>query len=1161
MRPPARCCLLRPLAVLFVVAPGIFLSSCGGGGGGTSGGGLQPSLSMSVSPGSLTTFPSSTFTVEISATTSMSVTPTVTLGSLPAGFSTTTAFPLSVPSGGAIATFQTSATVPVGSYPITFNGQAGSASATTTVNANLQATASSFFFPTGLFNEVAIAPGGSTQLQFSTIVNGTGAYEIQLSLSGLPAGVTGTISPQTITAGQSTTVTLTASANAVPTQNASVALTGTPLAPVPTVKTGFLLDVTFPSGTSPNNRTDYVSTEATPYAAVYDPAHHLVFASMEMWDQVDVISSTTHSITSRIAIPNPRGIDITHDNSTIWIATGSRQVFSIDTTTFAVSRYLLPQGQLTYWEGSQLLALADGTVMLVLTPGTFSGTSGFAVWDPSSNTISFPQPPASINDSSFYRSGDGKRVYFLDSSTAAAAFYYDVPTRTFSKVSTAAVALSAAVNSDGSRLAICDVSGNSFVYDGSFNLITSFPFCGFGGPPFFEGGAVFSADDRFLYEEILTSNPVIVKMDTTTFGIVSIAPAMPMIPVMTELSPPYYIPIPFAVDDAGQVIGVQDWGIAFDDSTFVQNFSPVQPGNPTFLQHMDPYFGPLSGGTASGGFGNAFSLMPDVWYGPNRGSARLGTGGTLTITSPPSSAAGPVDVKFLFPDGAEVFNPLFFSYGPFLQTALISGGAPTGNVTGQVVGYGMPGDDNLTGTLKIGGGTASLIAPPNGQLPFAGTPYPNKILSYTVPSGPPGWADISLTTGDGTSTLPKAFFYAKSVADFASNDSFTAVLYDGLRQQLYLSAGNHIDVFSLTTKQFLAPLNPPATGASKLFTGLALTPDGSQVLAADLLDGSLAVINPDNSASAFVIPIAPVTTNGNPGCNVGPLYVAPTFDNRALVATGGIIGLGCGPGGSAFLADLTTHSASPGTGCTSGGSYVSATKDGRKLAVSGGFAGFCIYDVASGSSIATAPAQTIGAAISGDGQIGASNFVFFDSMANVIGRVGRPDLLYNSLGGFNNLQPELLLPQLNDSGSLYYMAFSNFVDIVDVRHNFLRMRFGLSETVTNTAAPMAVDPTGRFIYLLTNRGLTIVDLGQAPLSIGTISAASAMPGTQLTVRGSGFDSSTRATVGGQAAQVSLKDQNTLTLTVPSAGAAGPASIVLSNADGTTYTALGLLTIQ
>ena len=62
----------------------------------------------------------------------------------------------------------------------------------------------------------------------------------------------------------------------------------------------------------------------------------------------------------------------------------------------------------------------------------------------------------------------------------------------------------------------------------------------------------------------------------------------------------------------------------------------------------------------------------------------------------------------------------------------------------------------------------------------------------------------------------------------------------------------------------------------------------------------------------------------------------------------------------------------------------------------------------------------------------------------------------------------------------------------------------------------------------------------------------ASPGTQVTVRGSGFDSTLTGTIGGQAAALSVSDENTLTITVPAASS-GPADIVLSRGDGASYT--------
>src|SRR5207253_1990777 len=186
---------------------------------------------------------------------------------------------------------------------------------------------------------------------------------------------------------------------------------------------------------------------------------------------------------------------------------------------------------------------------------------------------------------------------------------------------------------------------------------------------------------------------------------------------------------------------------------------------------------------------------------------------------------------------------------------------------------------------------------------------------FDVPPGTPGWADIHVQTPDGTSTLPKSLFYAASVKDYPSADSFTAVLFDAGRNQLYLSAGDHIDVFSLVSNQFLTPITPPAQGASKQFAGLALSLDGSLLLATDLLDGSLGAINPDTPSNSYV-------------------------------------------------------------------------------ALGGG--GFCIYDALQKTLSGLDTYQLYGAAISGDGNVAASQWVFIDSAAHNIGRMARPDIYYGA---------------------------------------------------------------------------------------------------------------------------------------------------------------------
>jgi hypothetical protein len=217
----------------------------------------------------------------------------------------------------------------------------------------------------------------------------------------------------------------------------------------------------------------------------------------------------------------------------------------------------------------------------------------------------------------------------------------------------------------------------------------------------------------------------------------------------------------------------------------------------------------------------------------------------------------------------------------------------------------------------------------------------------------------------------------------------------------------------------------------------------------------------------------------------------------------------------------------------------------------------CVYSVAQNSYSPMATALGFGISIAGDANVMSGSTWFFDMSGNLVGNTAQPIVFYPQ----NTTNPAVALyhPLLNDSGSLYYIAYPNYFEVIDVLHARLLMRFSLSETVQATASPIAIDSGGRHVYLITDKGLTLVDLGQAPLAIGHLSQQTAGAGTQVTVRGSGFDTSITATVGGDPAAVSVADENTLILTVPAA-ASGPEDLVLVRGDGATYTYESGLTI-
>ncbi len=1167
-------------AICLGLLAGTTLVGCGGqtGSGSSPAPTPAPSLSLIATPATVKVSPSVSFSVTVTASAfDTTATPTITLGTLPAGLTTTSTFPMSVPSGAATIVFTTSATIAPGSFTVAISGTAGTATATASVPLTVVATApQQGHFQGSLFSEVAIQTGSSVSVQGQFILDSSSPiYNVALGVTGLPTGVTATISPQIVGPGQSFTVTLTASGSAPFAPNVQWSIVGTPSASVAAFTANYLLDVVR-GGAGWTNRTAYVSTRATPYSAVYDPAHQMIYSANQVWNRIDVISDKTRAIVNSISIRDPRGMDISVDGSTIWVGTGYQGIYGINTSTQKATFYQLPflgaapTGAGTSWEDQQVLSLVDGTVLLIVTNYAGSGSAYAAIWNPANNALTQLTTPSPTNWGVFTRSPDGKHVFVLGSDENETSYTYDVASGTFTtpkSLSSFGYASLAASNIDGSRVAVADVNG-FYLYDGNLNFIGSLP--GDGGAFSYSpqnllfGGFVFSPDGTRIYEETeATATPLIITIDVATQQAIALSPAMPVIPTFSEQSPTFDMPMPIAIDSAGMVLGIQYHGIAFDDAAVNFNFSSSTPGSPNFVQHMSPYSGPLAGGTTSGGFGNIFSITPDVYYGATKGGATLSSN-ALSITSPPAAASGPVDVKILFPDGNEVFNPQFFTFGTQIQDALISGGSPQGGAAAKLDGFGLP-IDPTQDKVTVGGAAATVTSTVTQYPPFTGE-QTDLFLSYTAPAGPPGWADLTVTTSNGTGTLPKSFFFAKSVDDYAMTDSPTFVLYDKGRNQLYLSAGAQIDVFSLNSHSFSTPLSSPVSGSQ--FQGLALTPDGKNLLAADLTNGAVAIINPDSPSGSYEIGLSG-SKSGYNQCIVGPLFVAADNQGNALVTSGAVIGpISCGPQSYAiFVANLATKSGAGLNAKNCGGnaaSFLSASRDGSLIGTSGVFK---IYLPAKQACIPVAnPPQQYAVTVSGDGNVLGLDRAFISPTGNVLGRSVYPRVFYPgaSTTAYNNYTPyqdgALQNPTLNDAGSLYFWAYPNYVDIVDVQHGTPALRFGLTETVTNTVSPMAIDDSGQRIFLITNKGLTVVDLGNAPLAIGHMSRTAASPGTQITIRGSGFESGITATLGGVFAPTALTDSETLTITVPTTNS-GLEDLVLSNPGGTTYTLQNAILVQ
>jgi hypothetical protein len=623
------------------------------------------------------------------------------------------------------------------------------------------------------------------------------------------------------------------------------------------------------------------------------------------------------------------------------------------------------------------------------------------------------------------------------------------------------------------------------------------------------------------------------------------------------------------VDSTGMVFGAVEFGVVLDDSTDFRTITPQTP--PVFGGPVSPAEGPLNASTqVTIDPSNPFASQPDVWFGSLRGTnpSLISSPGSVQVTAPPSSVAGPVMVKLISPDGMEGDIPDAFTYGslPIIYGTIAV--SPSGGVSADLFGYGFSLD--VPGApIQVATASGSATATPA----FFPGPYSMEGLQVVLPPGTPGLGNVTVTSPAGTATFVNGLHYVQSVTSYSSNDTFNFVVHDPKRNQIYLSAGDHIDVFSLTSLSFQTPILVPSLTGMRQLLGLAMTPDDSTLLAANFTDNSVAVINPDNPSAAQAVQIVPTGTGNG---SVGPTMIAATSAGMAFIATANG-NLSSGTTLNTYQLNLSTLAVSGAAGDLAFASLnlVGARSGTAALAFFVGDSGGSVnaWNASSGtwSTVHNTNNSIIDGACSGDGNVSAIDMAsgrgyastaveFLDPQTNLLARTGLPEFMYavSSIGGM----------KLSDAGSLAYVpgavsfvdgsSTESIVDIYDVNHNEIRERVFLSQSWPQPTQNkdfwngLAIDPAGQNIFLITNEGLTIVTLDQVPLSIGYVIPQSGSAGTLITIRGSGFVQGMTATFNGVSGTVSFVDANTLTATVPSSLSSGAVSISLTNPDGSMY---------
>jgi hypothetical protein len=408
------------------------------------------------------------------------------------------------------------------------------------------------------------------------------------------------------------------------------------------------------------------------------------------------------------------------------------------------------------------------------------------------------------------------------------------------------------------------------------------------------------------------------------------------------------------------------------------------------------------------------------------------------------------------------------------------------------------------------------------------------------------------------------------------------IFYDRKRQWLYLTTTDHIDVFDLSATQFHStPITPPGGPLpNAALRGLDLTPDASQLVAADFGAQSIYLLNPD-AATGTTIPVGGVAGF----LNSGPARVAVTSTQTVFVAMSGegSSSSAC----SSSLSQLNLSAIPPTVQPAPQPQVTSLTGTPRIQADATGSQIFLAYNAAGGGPVglwsAAAPNQftTSLAKESAIDLTAARDGTMFTSRTSTVTEIRGANLTIVATPASPELEQipaRIFVPglALHPSGALLYQPFLTGPAPAAPprcrnprRRRYCRCahwpsppRLFLPEPLATLSTDvdalhgsfLAIDENGQRIFALTSSGLTVVQLATVPLSIGTISptSAPAAGGIILTIRSSGFQSGAAVTIGGKPAPVTFKDLSTLTLITPQL-APGPQQIAVTNPNGDSYT--------
>jgi hypothetical protein len=1039
---------------------------------------------------------------------------------------------------------------------------------------------------------VSISQGGvSAPVSFSIIAHNGFSANVQVTFAGLPAGVTSNpASPFTMRSGVDTAVNFGAAATA---STGSFTLSAQAVSGALSHSANMTLAIQA-SSVAALPRTNFVRTDSTPVAdtpsgeahhrhIVYDAAHQYVFIANAAMNRLEVVSSVDQSRVARISIPGVTSADLSADGTTVWAGTGRNEIVAVDASVLQVkTRYeqagISPLLATVFDRPVEVLFLATGQCFVRLRQSS-STEALLALWNPASNAMTDLTPVARALFQNglgpMARTGDHSAVIVAanDSSGNVAVFAANgtvsIGPRSLGSGSISWVA----ANSSGSRFAAVFTSSGTtqlVLLDTGLNQLGAY------ASPEIEG-VTFSRDDNSLYvAESRAGAAVITALDGHDLLPLGQVPGAAIQGVAAQIED---------VDETQMLFAVSNRGV-----------SAIDAANPVILSALAPTFaaapasmpseGPNSGGTSLTLAGQNFSPDSIIKMGTQLATnVSASTPTAIQATSAASVSNGPVNIiAYSSSTNWLAIAPEAFSYGPKILRVLPNVGVNTGGDTLQIVGYGF-GSDPGSVAVTIGGAAAIVQAVDNisAIAPALGLdttyPFPLERVTLQAPPGTPGWSDVSVKVPSGFAIAARSFQCLASAQSYSKPGFFRFLAYDQMRQRIYLTSIDHVEVFDLQLGAFIAPLEPPGGPPPNAgLRGLSLTPDASQLLVADFGAQSVYVLNPDTGSGITA------AVGGIPGfASSGPSRVAATSAQTAFV---GLSAEGGSGGGCATCLSQMDLSVSPPIVQTApqpevssllGAPLVQGNSNGDHVVLAFGdnaTGKLAVWDASSPGQFKVSPAnvavQDIASTADGTAfavQTAATTEIRDSSMYvtavptaaelnQVPGRVAVPGLTMHPTGA--------LLYQPFLTGAAGTPNVRGGVDISDARSGQLRMRIFLPQQLMTDVDALhgdflTIDENGQRLFLITsldgspqNAAFTVVQLASVPLGIGSVSMSniSVAGGTSLTIRGSGFQAGIKVAIGGKPATATLVDMNTLSVVSP-AVPVGPQQLTLTNSTGET----------